>query len=419
MNKKHIISYSAAVLLALSNIVPAAAQRRVSLDECLRIATENNLIMKSAGIAVERAKAMQGTAFDVEKTGVTLGQDPTGGGSPDNALTFSQTFSFPTVYGAKHKLLKEETELERKRQEMTRNELMRSVSAEYCNLLYTIERQHILTRQAAIYKRFRFLADAKLKYGETGKLEQMNAARLNRENEIALQNIGRDVETARLRLQQLLNTTETLTPAEDSLVVIGDQDAALGDYNPEATPLGQMLAQRQRVSEQNIKVERQSFLPDISIAASTQFLLKGWNPYNVDRSRFDKGNFMGFEVGVSVPLFFGAQRARLKSARHDAELARTEAEEQLLQLRSRHAEAQNDLRKAQANLDYYTTQGIPQADKLERISQVSYEKGAIGYVEYIQNLQTAVDIRNAYATAVNEYNQAAISIKYSPSPTQR
>lgn len=355
---------------------------------------------------------MQGTAFDPDKTSVSLSQDPTSGGSPDNALTLSQTFAFPTVYTTRHKLLKEETRLEAAKLEMTRHELQKSVSSAYCNLLYAMERRRILASQADTYHRFLQLADVKLKYGETGKLEQMNAQRLCRENEIALNNANKDVETATLTLKQLLNTPDEITPAEDSLVIIDSSDVLLGDFNAQETPLGRMLTQQQRVSEQSIKVERQGFMPDITVAARSQLLIHGFNPYDVDRSRFTGGDFMGFEVGVSVPLFYGAQRARLKAAKRSAELTQTAATQQLQQLQSQRLTAQNELKKAQANLNYYTTEGKQQADEIARISQVSYEKGAIGYMEYIQNLQTAVDIRNAYAAAVNEYNQAVINLRY-------
>lgn len=412
MNKKHNILLAVSIGIMLCCEVPCTAQRTISLNDCLRMAAERNLTLRTGHIAVERAEALQGTAFDIDKTSVSLSQDPTGGGSPDNALTFSQTFAFPTLYGAKHKLLKEETSLEQKRLEMTRNELERAVSSEYYNLLFMLERQRILTRQAEIYKRFLFLADAKLKYGETGKLEWMNARRLSKENEIALQNAGHDVETARLRLQRWLNTDETLTPAEDTLSIITMTDADISGFNAAATPLGTMLSQQRKVSESNVKVARQGFLPDISVAASTQLLIKGWNPYDVDRSRFEKGNFMGFEVGLSVPLFYGSQRARLKAAKRDVEMARTQAEEQLSELRKQYLEARNEFLKARASLDYYLKQGVHEADEIERISQEAYEKGAIGYIEYIQNLQTAVDIHNSYATAVNDFNQAAINLRY-------
>ena len=55
---------------------------------------------------------------------------------------------------------------------------------------------------------------------------------------------------------------------------------------------------------------------------------------------------------------------------------------------------------------------LAKAIKTCRKSQISYENGEIGYVEYIQNLQTALDVQLRFADAVNDYNQAVINLKF-------
>lgn len=412
MNKRHLILLAALTLSAFTTRGFAQTEKTVSLSGCIEMAGRNNLALRSGRIAVERAEALQGTAFDIDKTGISLSQDPTSGGSPDNALSFSQTFEFPTIYGARRKALKEETQLERSKLEVTRNELEKNVAASYYELLYAIERRRILTQQAELYRRFLYIANAKLNAGETGKLEQMNAQRLSKENDIALSNADKDVLIARYKLQQWLNTDEDIRPVEGSLAVIDDAELTPMDFNSSATPVAQMLNQQLKVSERSLNVARQGYLPSISLALSTQLLIKGFNPYDIERERFSKGNFMGFEVGVSVPLFFGGQRAKVKAAKHDITMAEVQRQEQLQRLEKEYKAAYNGYLKAKQSLDYYRTEGKAQADELVRISQLSYEKGDIGYVEYVQNLQTAVSIREQYAAATNDYNQAVITLKY-------
>ncbi len=57
-----------------------------SLEECIQSAIDNNLTMKSGRISIERAKDLQGTAFNIDKTSFSLSQDPTSGGSPHNRI---------------------------------------------------------------------------------------------------------------------------------------------------------------------------------------------------------------------------------------------------------------------------------------------------------------------------------------------
>ena len=76
-----------------------------SLAECIETALANNIDVMVADMQVQRARRMEGSYFEMEPTELSLSQDPTSGGSPDNALTLSQKIDFPTVYGSRRKLL--------------------------------------------------------------------------------------------------------------------------------------------------------------------------------------------------------------------------------------------------------------------------------------------------------------------------
>lgn len=400
------------VALSLLLALPATAQTSVkTLDECIEAALRDNLSAQSGAIAVERAKAMQGAAFNIDRTTVALSQDPTSGGSPDNSLSVGQRFDFPTIYLSRRRLLKAATNLERSQLEVTRNEVVREVSSVYCQLLYARERIKILQQQDSMYAQFVFLATAKFKAGETNRLEQMNAERLYGENKIALQQAETDYRNVQLSLQRWLNTSERIDPADPSLTVL---EATLqpADFNPRQTPVNRVFESKKAIGESALNVARQEFLPSISVALRHQWVIPGFNPYNISRERFAGGNFMGFEAGIGIPLFFGEQRAKARAARREIDLLKTQQEDALLLLTSDYRTALNEYAEAKNALDYYRTQGAEQADEIGRMSQLSYEKGEIGYIEYIQNLKTAAELHLQCADAVHNYNQAIITINY-------
>lgn len=373
---------------------------------------DSNLTLRSGKIAVLRAKEAQGTAFDMSKMGVSLAQSPTTGGGPENALTFSQEFEFPTVYGARYSKMKAETRLEEIRMEVSRNELERQVASTYYALLYAIEHRRLLNRQDSVCQKFLDIAEKRLKAGESGRLEEMNARRLLQENSMAINGAEKQIENLQILLSRWLNTSESILPAEDGLPVRAmTVDNAYG-FNPRNTPSVQLAGQEQTVAEKSFRLAKQAYLPDISLAASTQMLLKGFNPYNIERTRFAQGNLMGFEVGISIPLFFGGKRAAVKAAKRDVEQAKARMEQEVKNAIADYGVAKNDFEKALRRLEYYRTSGCKDATELARLAQVSYEKGDIGYVEYIQNLQTAFAQQAGYIAAVNEYNQSLISLEY-------
>ena len=63
-------------------------------------------------------------------------------------------------------------------------------------------------------------------------------------------------------------------------------------------------------------------------------------------------------------------------------------------------------------MGYYETIGLKQAEEIIRVSQISYNLGEIGYIEYIQNLTQAFDTKLKYLAALISYNQAIILLNY-------
>jgi cobalt-zinc-cadmium resistance protein CzcA len=389
------------------------AQNNVkSLDECIRQALDNNLTLKSERMTLEKAKDLQGTAFNMDRTHFSMSQDPTSSsGNPDNSLSVSQSFKFPTVYFTRHSLLKAETELERNRLNVSGNELIKEVTSLYYQLLLSKEHIRILQQQDSIYSQFLFVASAKFKAGEAGRLEQINAEKLCNDSKLALQNAARDFQNTQLQMQNRLNTNETIEPEENSLPIIPLAQPA-NKWNASQTPQSKVYESLLAASEKNISLQRQELIPDFNFSLRNQFLLKGFNPYDIPRERFEKGNFMGFEVGISVPLFFGEQRAKTKAARKEMEIIRMQQENGLLSMQKEYEAALNEYEKAKANLAYYLQTGNRLAEEITQISQLTYNKGEIGYTEYIQNLKTAVEIRLQYANTVNDYNQTVITLQF-------
>ena len=71
---------------------------RLNLQECIDAALRDNLDLRSSNLEVAKSQDLQGSWLDLPQTSISLSQDPTSGGSPDNAVTFSQSFEFPTSY---------------------------------------------------------------------------------------------------------------------------------------------------------------------------------------------------------------------------------------------------------------------------------------------------------------------------------
>lgn len=401
--------YAMICLLAVG--LSASAQKRLPLKDCIDLALRNNLAYKSAEASVSQSQLMEGTSFEVPQTMVSLVQTTTDGGGPDNGLKFSQEFDFPTVYAAKRKYLKSETELERRKADMTRNDVVRDISSLYYSLIYSREIYTIVSAQDTLYERFCHVAKARYDAGETSRLEWLNARRLWNENKLVQEKAWLDYSSLKLRMQMALNIDYAIEPMEDRL-------AAIEGYIPEdslhfnQTPEGMVADGRLNVAKRNQSLAKQGFMPTLSVGATTQLLIKGFNPYHIDRPRFEKGDFIGFEVGVGLPIFFGSQRAKTRAASKAIEAEELRMAEDRNKQVSEYQMLSDDYHAALRAVEYYRSTGMPEAEEMTRLSLVSYELGEIGYEEHARNLESSLAVKRAYSDALERYNQTIIKLKH-------
>ena len=391
--------------LALLPQTVLSQTRKVSLQECINMALEKNPQMQVANKSVERAKALQGTAWEIDKTELSLSQDPTSGGSPDNALSLSQSIEFPTYYIARHKQLKAETQAERSKAALVRLSLVNDVKAAYYQAVYQAERLRVLESQDSLLAQYRTLAEKRYKAGETRQLELLSAERLQRENKMEVLAAHNELETAQLLLSRLVGSVEAVEPKEDSLLPLDWKQAS---YNYSQTPDGQYSADRLKVSEQAVRVAKNGFAPSLSLSLRNQLVISSWNPYDQDRSRFDGGNFMGFEVGVGIPLFYGATRAKVKAARKEREMIALEIKEQEQLRQQEYLSALSRMNAAYVRYTYYNEEGRERSDKMAEQGLLEYSQGEISYLEYMNVLQESIDLRLKRASALNDYNQCVL-----------
>lgn len=402
---KRLLLIAAAALAIIPGVEGA---RRLTLGECLEMAFAGNPSLRADSINMERSRLMIGTAFDAPNTEIELSQDATDGGGMENGLKFSQEFEFPTVYVARRKVLKADYAVARGEYAVARNELAARVMSAYYTLLSQREKTRLLQSLSELYERFETQALARYSEGETSHLEYMNAVRLNSKVKREAAASASEYAAAQIALMSLLGSDEPVEPADGELTVVSAPDA--GVIDPMSTPSAQVSLSELARARHALGAARQDFLPGLFVSATSQLLIKSFNPYNVPRPRFEEGNFMGFQVGITVPLFFGAKKARLQAARRDVDMAASRIEDERNRITADFRQASIEFGNAADNLRYYEEEGLAQAREMRRLAAVSYELDEIDYMEYIQNMETASAVEMEYIESVDRYNQAAIRL---------
>jgi cobalt-zinc-cadmium resistance protein CzcA len=127
--------------------------------------------------------------------------------------------------------------------------------------------------------------------------------------------------------------------------------------------------------------------------------------------------YRGFEVGIAIPLFFGAQRGRIRSGSIQENITEKEKANYFIRLKTEQEQLVNQLAQIRNALEYYESNGRNLARELIRASQRSYQEGEINYFQYIQNVDSAVRMEISYLENVLQQNLTSIALFYlAPDP---
>ncbi|WP_419699916.1 CusA/CzcA family heavy metal efflux RND transporter [Mucilaginibacter sp. NFX135] len=410
---KAVTTILIAGIVVITGTSRANAQQSVplTLDSAIAKALSQNLKVRSAGLSVDQARALQKSSTDLPKTEFLLTQDPTSGGNIDNSIGITQNIAWPGLYKNQRKLLNQQTQLAESSGAVTKADIVKQVRSAWYAYLLNREMLKVLNHQDSIYSGFVKKAEVRRKTGETSALEVISAR--NKYQEIQALRIGTqaDLRCNELALQQLLNMDEPVTLSESALPILLDLRSDTTDIadNPQ---IGMGLRQVE-VARAKVALEKSRLMPDFTLGYNQQLLIAGFNPANINRSYSPGTRIGGFQVGISVPVFSKAYTARICSERIATQVAEINYRQTRQQLRTQYEQELQQYQKFKQAVEYYTSGGgLKQADEQLRIAQVSFNLGEIGYIEYIQNTSAAIQTRLAYLDAVSRLNQSAIQIQY-------
>jgi cobalt-zinc-cadmium resistance protein CzcA len=395
------------IVFVLSCFVCSAYGQSMTLEESIQYSLKNNLQIKAGELGVQQFRQLKKTHAEWGKTNLMWMHGNYNSVNTDNNITITQSIPFPTVLAQQVKLGSEQTEGAQLELAVTRNELIYQVRTTYLHLTYLKSLHQYLRSQDSLFNGFAKASSLRYQTGETNLLEKTTADVQLMEIQNQLRQNESDVMIFRTQLQSLLNSQE-LPDISEVLHKLSLPDSSSITTNP----MLQFSKQQVVINRQLKKVEQGRFLPDIVVGYFTQTLV-GWQRVGNDEVFFDRNkNFSGFQLGVSLPLWFVPQAGRAKAAFYAEAASQSKYEQEQVVLRSQLSQAGQEYRKNQITTDYYETTALKNADLILQQAQKAFRGGEIGYFEYLQALRNVQAIRFNYLSAINQLNQSIVRILY-------
>lgn len=384
-------------LFAQNNNTPV---QRIAFPDAYEIALNNNLLLRSSDLAVQRSHAQTGTAAAMSKTGLFFENEDLRPSDNKGILKIgvSQNMEWPGIYSARKAVLQQQEKAAVYARQQKALELKRSLQTAYYTAWYYESKLHLWQQLDSIYHTLAGVAVLRVRQGESAGLDSIAAKAKSGEISVQVNMLESDIKVQQMTLQALLHTDTLFLPEDRPLQkIILPQETSAGIRHPSLLVQQQQIA----VSEASLKVARRSMLPDFSGRFFSQRLYGQPDPYS------------GFSVSVGIPILgLGNYKSGIKAASLDKAYQQTVLahEEQAL-----HTAAQQSLQqmeKEQRLLAYYESEGLAQAEAIIKAADLSYKAGAISFAELSQFLTQAIDIRKNYLEVLQQYNQSAISLSY-------
>jgi cobalt-zinc-cadmium resistance protein CzcA len=193
-----------------------------------------------------------------------------------------------------------------------------------------------------------------------------------------------------------------LTGYDSSFTVAPDITVlARTDRDIDSIPFVGQLRSLEALGDVSIRIEKQKLIPDFSL---NYFI--GTNFY--ENSKF----YQGFETGITVPLFFGSQKSRIKASKIALDATRQFSGYEIEFLKTKQKELLNSYYKYKELIDYYHENGNKLYEEITRTSKLSYEKGEIDYFRFAASTETALQIRLDYLDNLLNYTSVTLELNY-------
>ena len=396
-----------ACLLVIININITNAQKSITLNQAIDEALKNNLSVKNQQLKIIYQQKINKTAASISQANLLNEAGQFNSIYYDTKLGITQSFNFPTVYIQQQKIVQEELKAASTSLAAKEIELSKNVKQIFYSILILQQKQKLLLQTDSIYVEFLKKSNLRLKTGESNGLENASAESMQGTIHLQLNGINQEIEIALLKLQLLLNTTDVVMPYAESLILklnTTNDSSAFQNH-----PSLQLFFHQKKIAAGNTRIEKAKLLPEISIGYFNTSI-KGTG---ADNGFYTSSNrFHSIQFGVGIPLFFNAQRYRIKAACIQQQMANNNFKNYFNDLKNEWNTAWIRYYNNLQNIEYYEKKANPNANLMATTAQLQFNNGMINYLEWVMIMNQSIAIQNNYLESLQSLNESIITIQY-------
>ncbi|MFH6769932.1 CusA/CzcA family heavy metal efflux RND transporter [Gaetbulibacter aquiaggeris] len=373
--------------------------KEITAEQAIEIALENNNMLKASANKVTQSKQLMGTAYNIDKTQVYYHYDENNiaeNGQPLKVFGVSQSIQFPTIYGTQRKAEKQKTKLSFQEYNINERLVKKEVYKAYYNVVYSSNVVEHYKYLDSLYNQFSKAANKRYEVGETNLLEKLTAETKQKEISLLFLQSKENVTKAYTLLNEWLQSDSTYMISQHLSPLL-----ELKTWNTPEHPGLLYYETAKELSQTTLSLERQHLLPDLNFS-----VFQGTN------NGLNAQNYSGFQAGISIPLWFGANTSKINAAKTQTMIIDNEYENFKIQLNSKYKSLLSDLKKYEEAVNYYNTTGQNLSKQLNLNASKAFLNGEVDFLQYVQLLESATKIEINYLQNLFDYNSTILELNY-------
>lgn len=388
----------------------AHAQEKISLPAAIDSAIKNNAFGKVNASQVEYYKALKKSNIDIEKTALSFGYGKINSFNNDNLISISQTIQFPSVYKYQGEINTTNIEISTLNKLQKEIELKYLIKKNYYHLILLLQKRSLLKEADSIYSAFVGSVKQKFNVGNSDLLEKITAENQLSQIAIQLQSINANYQIALSQFNVLINCTMPYEPVVNEITFTIDKLPDLQGINQ--TPFIKLQEANILKSEQQLKLEKSKLYPTINLGYNSATIM-GWQTTTQNNERYfgTDNRFSSFNIGLGVPLFNWAQKARVNAGNLAISQNRLEKNAITQQLQSNLKDAITLYLQNKQIVTSYELNILPNSKILIEAATKKIKAGEIGYLEWVMIVNQAIQSKSEYLAYVQQLNEAAFEVE--------
>lgn len=382
-------------LLFLGILFPTHAQQTVSLEEAVTIALENHPRLKTATASIERSRASRGESWEVSPTTFNYSWGQINGETRnDNQMEITQSLGSLLTPFYKNALVNRQVATGEYYRDLVKKEITAEVKRAWAYYQYAFHLCALYKEQIEWAGRLRKASQLRYEQGDITLLERNMSSTLVADLQTRLSQAEEELQLATRRFSWTCYSDSPLLPMDTRLVLFPARVAEIAPSDIHLNYFRSVADEKKAM----LRIERSRFFPELSVGYVRQKIapLSGLDSWM---------------VGISFPVLFFPQHSRVRQAKIDSYIARTEAESNIRQLNNKVEELSVALRKEGEHIRYYTTGALPEAEALLKSATVQFKENETDITQFVQSLNASREIRRGYIEAVYAYNISALELE--------